>query len=114
MTNTVCPICNIEHQSTVPTVHLNGTAAVDLLDQLQTAIDALLEGARALAQAAPNGRDYYVQGGSTIQTAMSAHARRCQEIDRTITELTEQRDHVQCVVDYKAAQRAERLAGGAR
>lgn len=47
----------------VPTVHLNGTSKGELLDQAHRAARAVANAITAVMQAAPNGRDFYVQGG---------------------------------------------------
>lgn len=108
MTNTVCPFCHVEHAVIVPTVHLNGTAAEDLHDQLQNALKALREAQRMLERASPNGRDYYPQGDSALVSALQSHDRRWMQLDRVLREIEEQRDHVQAVLDFKAEQRAAR------
>ena len=105
MNNTTCPFCNATHRVIVPTVHLNGTSAEELRDQLQAAIEALRTAQRMLVQAAPNGRDYYPQGNSATETAMWRHACRYTDLNRMLSELEEQRDHVQAVLDYKAQHR---------
>lgn len=45
----------------LPTIHLNGTDAQSLFDNYYAALHAVLAAKEALAQCAPNGRDYYVQ-----------------------------------------------------
>jgi hypothetical protein len=104
--NNVCQFCNVEHATTVPTVHLNGTSAEELRDQLDAAVEGLRAARQAVVQAAPNGRDYYVQDAIARGRAMGAHERRCGELTRMLAELEEMRDHVQAVIDFKAAQRA--------
>lgn len=44
-----------------PTVHRNGTSGEDLFDYNLNAVHVLRDAEEALAKAAPNGRDYYVQ-----------------------------------------------------
>lgn len=41
-----------------PTLNINGTSALDLIDQRRHAMDALMDAIEALKQVAPNGRDY--------------------------------------------------------
>jgi|SRR5579863_202057 len=60
----------------VPTVHLNGTAKVDLMQQLADAIDPIREAIRKLAAACPNARDYYPQGPEAIGEALRQHNAR--------------------------------------
>ena len=44
----------------VPTIHLNGTSHDELLRQILDAKEAIRKAVEALANAAPNMRDYYV------------------------------------------------------
>ena len=56
--------CSLRHRETAPaapTVHLNGTAWVDLYSQYENATRAVDDAITKLCAAAPNGRDYYVQ-----------------------------------------------------
>ena len=41
-----------------PIININGSSALDLIDQRRNAMDALLEAIDALKQCTPNGRDY--------------------------------------------------------
>ena len=70
-----------------PTVHLNGTSRQDLLDGYCEAIHALHQAGRKLAAAYPNGRDYYVQGGDAIHTAMRQHEARMTKLKEIVSEL---------------------------
>jgi hypothetical protein len=101
-----CPFCRLEHTAPVPTVHLNGTSAKELLGQFQATLDALHEAQRLMCAGAPNGRDYYPQPGNAMDAAMSAHERRWTELNRMMRELEEARDHVQAVMDFEAERRA--------
>ena len=56
-----------------PTIHLNGTSADELIEQLDRAQRAVLDATKALAQAAPNGRDYYPQGATAAVQAIGEH-----------------------------------------
>jgi hypothetical protein len=102
------------HSATVPTVHLNGTSAHELLAGLETAVEALREGQRRMVMAGPNGRDYYPQGNQAMTRVMDEHERRCMDLNRMLTELEEMRDHVQAVLDFQRQQRAERERQEAR
>ena len=108
MTNANCPFCNLTHKTVVPTVHTNGTSAHELRDQLQAAIEALRTAQQKLEQAAPNGRDYYPQGGTAQVSALQSHDHRWMQLSRMLTELEEQRDHVQSVLDFMEQNRAVR------
>ena len=46
----------------IPTVHLNGTGARNLLEELEAAYAAVGTAIDALRQVTVHGRDYYVQG----------------------------------------------------
>lgn len=63
----------------LPTIHMNGTSARTLLDDIEEASNALLIAQNALRAMSPNGRDYYPQGPDAIQTAIDEHQAR---IDR--------------------------------
>lgn len=72
----------------IPTVHLNGTSRTELLNQLIDAARALKKGQEALAQAAPNGRDYYRIDDPRIFTmAQKQHAERLAKVGEVINEL---------------------------
>jgi hypothetical protein len=64
----------------VPTVHLNGTAKSDLIEQLEQAYDALATAQIKLSEAEPNGRDFYPQGTYAIIEAVGQHVERLQKI----------------------------------
>jgi hypothetical protein len=72
-----------------PTVHLNGTSKEELLSGYLKARSALIAARAALAEAAPNGRDYYVQEPAAIVIAMRQHELRLIKIDDVIEELEE-------------------------
>jgi hypothetical protein len=57
----------------LPTVHLNGTAKQDLVDQLDIARIALGVAVEALEDARPNARDYYPVGPDAFPRAQSEH-----------------------------------------
>jgi hypothetical protein len=108
VTHTVCQFCNATHAVAVPTVHLIGTSGQDLLDQFTAAVEALRIAHRSLAEATPNGRDYYPQGASATQLVMDQHERRCQDLHRILAELEEMRNHVEALLEFQAEQRAAR------
>jgi len=70
-----------------PTVHMNGTSRESLLEGYCNAINALQEAGSKLAAAAPNGRDYYVQGGDATKLAMDQHYARMAKLKEVIAEL---------------------------
>jgi hypothetical protein len=64
----------------VPTVHLNGPSKGELIKQLRSAMEAVHAAERALANASPHGRDYYVVGPQAIQNAMYQHRARMEKL----------------------------------
>lgn len=58
-----------------PIVHLNGTSAERLIEQLSDVYDAAEQLYAALKQAAPNGRDYYPEPGR-LERAIAQHRQR--------------------------------------
>ena len=83
---------------TKPTVHLNGTAAADLLAQYTKAHSAVQDAMDALSAAAPHGRDYYpqdtVSAGYTFRDAQQEHRDRYQKLWLVQQELQELMEHV--------------------
>lgn len=74
---------------TIPTVHLNGTSKASLLGQLEDASNALEAAYKALKQAAPNGRDYYLDGPDAITAATAEHMDRLRRLDSVKDEIDE-------------------------
>lgn len=72
---------------TIPTIHLNGTSAERLLDDINNAYSALTEALRAVAHTAPNGRDYYVQPAGSFEQAQNEHYSRIARLVAVQTEL---------------------------
>jgi hypothetical protein len=72
-----------------PTVHLNGTAAEELMRQNLEALKFLQEADSYLANASPHGRDYYVQEEGSFQQAVKEHEARRAAIAKIIEEITE-------------------------
>ena len=72
-----------------PTIHLNGTSAESLQEDLRKAHRALYDAREAMRQCAPNGRDYYVQKEAyrAIRTAEEQHMARCEKIKSVMKEL---------------------------
>jgi hypothetical protein len=99
-----CPFCEKEHTIIVPLISINGTAPEDLRDQVTGALKALTDAERAMLQACPNGRDYQ-NGAGAAGLARTQHAYRLDAITRIQRELGEILDHIQAVIDFKAAGR---------
>lgn len=70
-----------------PTVHLNGTSREELQNQLQEAIWATENAIRKLANAAPNGRDYYPQGQNAWGRANDEHVARLGKLQSVVDDL---------------------------
>ena len=77
-------------EATPPIVHLNGTSKQDLLDARYRAIDALEAAGCTLAQAAPNGRDYYPDGPEAVERATAQHHERMKALKSIIDALHEE------------------------
>lgn len=82
---------------TVPTIHLNGTSAASLLNDVQEAHLAVHSALEALAHAAPNARDYYVQGPHAYTMATLEH-------DARMAKLREVRDELEKIAEHIVAQ----------
>lgn len=67
-----------------PTIHLNGTNGNDLRDENVAACAALRDALVAMRDAAPNARDYYVQGPNALQAAQVEHADRLLLVERAL------------------------------
>ena len=70
-----------------PTVHLNGTSRQALLDGYSEAHRLLEEARKAMAETAPNGRDYYPQGPDAIRLATIEHGERMAKIEALMDDL---------------------------
>lgn len=64
----------------IPTIHINGTSRERLLEALVNANDALIRAQMAVAETAPNARDYYPQGPDAIRHADREHLARMQKL----------------------------------
>lgn len=77
----------------LPTIHLNGTSAQALFDANLDAIQAVEAAIDAVQRAAPNGRDYYVQGPDAFPRAQREHQERQRLLNRIVLELTQIAEH---------------------
>ena len=64
----------------VPTIHMNGSGAKALLEQVENAHRAVVKAREAIEAAWPNGRDYYPQGASAIREAESEWRERVRHL----------------------------------
>ena len=65
----------------VPTLHLNGTSRVELLNEQLNILQALRLALASMRAAAPNGRDYYPQGADALGKAQDEHRARVQAVE---------------------------------
>lgn len=70
-----------------PTIHMNGTSREDLLEENAVAVVSLQRAFSAVAKAAPNARDYHLQGGDAFGKALAEHDERLKKIDTVRLEL---------------------------
>lgn len=71
----------------LPTIHLNGTGARNLLAQYLAAAKALREASEALRAAAPHARDYYPQGDDAYWVARHEHDERVAAVSRVADDI---------------------------
>jgi hypothetical protein len=71
----------------LPTIHLNGSAPEALLNAARKAAELLREAEAALAEMAPNGRDYYLQGEAAWGMAQAQHRARIEALRATRVEV---------------------------
>lgn len=70
-----------------PTVHLNGTSRAELEDQIREAHGAVSNAIEKLQDAAPNARDYYVNGPDAYPKARREHEARMHKLADVAHEL---------------------------
>ena len=71
-----------------PTIHLNGTSGDALLSQTTDAMLALSDAIKALQNAGPHGRDYYVQQETNAYTqALQQHRDRLAQLEAVLADL---------------------------
>lgn len=89
----------------IPTVHLNGSSATELLRVNLNARQAVAEAVDALYRAAPNARDFYVQGDDAFSLAASQFKSQVSRLQDVYNELTEIVDGISDQIDQKEKQR---------
>tara|TARA_R110000868_G_scaffold234477_2_gene488168 strand:+ start:1151 stop:1459 length:309 start_codon:yes stop_codon:yes gene_type:complete len=81
-----------------PRVHLNGTAKMELIEQLNEAIDALEKALEAYWRASPHGRDYltdYTASGDRLYvSARDAYQATGTAMRNALLDLNELRERV--------------------
>jgi len=85
----------------LPTIHLNGTSLAALAEANDKAHYALLTAIAALAEAAPNGRDYYPQSPDALYKAQDEHYERITRLQSVAKELEQ-------IGEYLATEEARR------
>jgi hypothetical protein len=88
-----------------PTLHLNGTSAAGLTEQIADAAGAVRQAIRAADAAAPNTRDYYPQGDHAFGIAAREHASRIERLRAVLQEYEQAYEILQDQIDARAAQR---------
>jgi len=78
----------------LPTIHMNGTSARDLLEGLCKAASSLRQAIRDLENAGPNGRDYYTQGPDAMAVAQREHQIRIDMLATVLADLNKISEHV--------------------
>lgn len=85
----------------LPTIHLNGTSLAALAEANDKAHHAVLDAIAKLAEAAPNGRDYYPQSPDALYKAQDEHYERIQRLQSVAKELEQ-------IGEYLAMEEARR------
>jgi len=80
---------DLRNKLAVPTVHLNGTSKESLVEQLSEANNAVQDALKALGQANPHMRDYYVQEDGAFYWARDQHGDRMRRLASVGRELVE-------------------------
>jgi hypothetical protein len=78
----------------LPTIHMNGTAACDLIEDLTRASASIYQAILDVQRAGPNARDYYPQGENAIYSANRDHASRLGRLGAVRQELEDIIEHV--------------------
>lgn len=76
---------------TIPTIHLNGTAQAELLEQQLQAMTAIRAAINALQHACPNSRDYPspYRGHDVYTAAVEEHSSRLNRLVAVLNECSE-------------------------
>lgn len=79
---------------TLPTIHINGTSAEQLMEGYLDALHHVREAIAAIGRCAPNGRDYYPQGPAVIIAAQREHRLRVEKLEEVMHEIEAIAEHV--------------------
>lgn len=77
-----------------PTIHLNGTSREALQSALADANVAIGRAIDAVAETAPNARDYYVQSGNAFNEARNEHDVRIAKLTDVLADIQALYGHV--------------------
>jgi hypothetical protein len=88
---------------TVPSVHLNGTSFAGLHDPLVRAGSDISSAIGSLAECAPHGRDYYIQGENAYAKARDEHLSRIARLQSVLDEIKVLARQVQKAQDARTA-----------
>jgi hypothetical protein len=77
----------------LPIIHLNGTSKGALLDQRCEVLAALRKAQEALAEMAPNGRDYYPEPGR-FEKAVAQHTARAERLRELYRDLEAEAEQI--------------------
>ena len=76
-----------------PTIHINGTSPQALAEAYRKAREAVVEAYGAMADCAPNARDYYTQGEGAFKEAVEEYGNRVVSLKKIGEELYELLEH---------------------
>ena len=82
----------------MPTIHLNGSSRDTLLEGYIAAMDTLRLAIKALQDAAPHARDYYVKAEGTFCLAQNQHFTRLARLRETLDEINTIAEHASTLV----------------
>lgn len=71
----------------IPTIHTNGTARDDLIEQVTSAMDKGRAFIQAMQAMAPHGRDYHPQGSGALAAATLENEARIAIVQSVIDDL---------------------------
>lgn len=77
----------------LPTIHMNGTAASDLLEGYCECCHSLRKVLQDLRNHGPNGRDFYPQGTDALWTAQREHAARIAKVNEVLQDIEALAEH---------------------
>lgn len=86
----------------LPVIHMNGTSADSLTDDLCRAYSALSDAYDKVKNTAPNGRDYYPAGPEQFEAARAQHYARLDAIHAVMDSLVAQAEGIQDIVSGRA------------